>query len=470
MKRTAVAVVGGGITGLAAAHALASRSIDFLLIEKEKRLGGTIRTEREGGFLLDAGPDAFLAQKPEGVALCRELGIEKRMIPTNSAERAVYVWRRGHLHPLPEGMVLTVPTRILPLLSSSLFSVPGKLRMALELVIPARHGEDESIASFVGRRLGQEALDRLAEPLLAGIHSGDPERLSMNFLFPRFVELEKKYGSLIRGMRRAAPRGNPADKGGETRSVFLSLEGGLVELVDAISDSLPEGALLRGEGVQALRKEGEHYVLRLGSGEEVSASACLLAIPLRAAERLIENVSPDVADLLAGIPTVSTAVVFLGFRREQVRHPLNGYGFVVPRTEGRRILAATFVSSKFANRAPKSHVLLRAFLGGARDPDALGLSDEALVGLARQELGEILGELGEPSFSRVYRWQQGTPQVEVGHADRVAAVEARLQKLPGLDLAANGFRGVGIPDCIADGRRSAEALGEFVAKEAAAQL
>ncbi len=467
MKRTSVAVVGGGITGLAAAHTLARKSIDFLLIEKEQRLGGTIRTEHEAGFLLDTGPDAFLAQKPDGVALCRELGIEKRLIPTNPAERAVFVLHGGRLHPLPEGMVLTVPTRIFPLASSSLFSITGKMRMALEFLIPARQEPDESIASFVRRRLGKEALERLAEPLLAGIHSGDAERLSMSFLFPRFVELEKKHGSLIRGMRKAVPRRHPDKKGGKAPSIFLSLEGGLGELVDAISERLPEGTVLRGEGVRAIRMEGKRYCLRLDSGEEVSASACVLAVPLRAAERLVEGVSTDVADLLVGIPAVSTAVCFLGFPREQVRHPLNGYGFVVPRTEGRRILAATFVSSKFANRAPSSQVLLRAFLGGARDPDVLGLSDVALSELARRELGEILGLLGEPSFSRVHRWQDGTPQVEVGHADRLAAIEARLRETPGLELAGNGVRGVGIPDCIADGRRRAEAAVEFLESGAA---
>ena len=473
MKRTSVVVIGGGITGLAAAYTLARKSIDFLLIEKEPRLGGTIRTEREARFLLDTGPDAFLAQKPDGVALCRELGLEKRLISTNPVERAVYVLHGGRLHPLPEGMVLTVPTRILPMVSSSLFSLAGKVRMALDLLIPARTGPDESIASFVRRRLGQEALERLAEPLLAGIHSGDPERLSMSFLFPRFVELEKKHGSLILGMRKAAPRRTPDKKGGLEASIFLSLEGGLGELVDAIAERLPEDSLLIGEGVRALWKDGEGYCLRLDSGEEISASACVMAAPLRVAERLVENVSSDIADLLIGIPTVSTAVVFLGFPREQVRHPLNGYGFVVPRTEGRRILAATFVSSKFANRAPSSHVLLRAFLGGARDPDVLGLSDTALVDLAVRELGGILGSLGEPSFSRVRRWQHGTPQVEVGHADRLAAIEARLKEMPGLELAGNGIRGVGIPDCIADGRGSAEAAVQFLesgARESTAEV
>ena len=462
MKSTTVAVVGGGITGLAAAHTLARQSVPFLLLERETRLGGTIRTERADGFLLDAGPDAFLAQKPEAVMLCRELGIEDRLIPTNPTARAVSVLDRNRLHPLPEGMVLTVPTRILPLAMSSLFSPWGKLRMACEPLIPPRRGGgDESIASFVTRRLGRQALERLAEPLLAGIHSGDPERLSMNALFPRFVELEEKYGSLIRGMRKMTPRRSS----GQSASVFLSLQGGLSELVEAVTAQLPEGSVRRGDGVHRVRWEGGLYVLRLASGEEVSASACILAVPLRVAERLVGELSSDLAALLGGIRTVSTAVVFLGFPREEVRHSLQGYGFVVPRTAKRRILAATFVSSKFPHRAPGSHVLLRVFLGGARDPEALALSDAALIDVARSELSGILGPLGTPSLTRVYRWEQSTPQVEVGHAKRLAAIEDRLGGWPGLELAGNGLRGVGIPDCISDGRRSAEAIREFLEAE-----
>jgi oxygen-dependent protoporphyrinogen oxidase len=468
MKRTSVVVIGGGITGLSAAYTLAGKSIDFLLIEQERRLGGTIRTERAEGFLLDAGPDAFLAQKPEAEALCREVGLGERVIPTIPAERAVYVLDRGRLHPLPEGMVLTVPTRVLPLATSSLFSVSGKLRMGLELLIPPRRdGQDESIASFIRRRLGRQALERLAEPLLAGIHSGEPERLSMDFLFPRFVQLEKKYGSLIRGMRKVAPPRNPKNND-EPPSVFLTLEGGLGELVEAVAAKLPAGSVREGEGVREVRREGGRYLLKLSSGEEVSASACIVAVPLRAAERLMENVSAELAALLAGIPTVSTAVAFLGFPRGEVRHPLAGYGVVVPRTEKRRILAATFVSSKFPNRAPSTHVLLRVFFGGARDPEVLALSDAALVDLARAELTAILGDLGDPSFSRVYRWQHGTPQIEVGHAGRLEAVEARLRELPGLQLAGNGLRGVGIPDCISDGRLQAEAAGRFLSSGATA--
>jgi oxygen-dependent protoporphyrinogen oxidase len=459
VRETPVVIVGGGITGLSCAYTLAGRSIDFLLIEKQERLGGTIATERVDDFILDTGPDAFLIQKPDGLALCRELGLDDDLIPTNPEQRAVYVLFRGRLHPLPEGMVLTVPSRFLPLALSGLFSPLGKLRMGLELFIPARRdGQEESITSFVERRLGREVLDRLAEPLLAGIHSGDPDRLSMNELFPRFVGLEKKYGSLIRGIRKAkVPRGSGAKK-----TLFMSLSGGLSVLVDALVDKLPRDAIVQGAGVERIRREGSGYVVETSAGEPISCRALALCLPAKAAGRLAEGLSADLSRTLTSQTSVSTAVVFLAFPREKVAHPLAGYGFVVPRTEGKRILAATFVSTKFPNRAPGSHVLLRGFLGGARDPEVLDLSDQQMVELVRRELSEILCDLPAPSLSRVCRWTDSTPQVELGHGERTARIDSLLSQIPGLQVSANGLRGVGIPDCIADGRRVGETLAAFI--------
>lgn len=459
MRETSIVIVGGGITGLSCAYSLANRSVDFLLIEKQQRLGGTIATERVDDFILDTGPDAFLIQKPDGLALCRELGLGEKLIPTNPDQRAVYVLFRGRLHPLPEGMVLTVPTRFLPLALSSLFSPLGKLRMGLEVFIPPRRDEgEESITSFIERRLGREVLERLAEPLLAGIHSGDPDRLSMNELFPRFVGMERKYGSLIRGMLKTRP---PSSSGSE-RSLFMSLSGGLSDLVDAVTGKLPADAVLRGTGAEQIRRNGTRYVVETSSGESLSCHAVALCLPLQAAGRLAEGLSTDLGRTLTSQVSVSTVLVFLAFRREDVRHPLTGYGFVVPRKEGRRILAGTFVSTKFPNRAPSSHVLLRAFLGGARDPGVLELSDRQLVELARAELAEVLCDLPTPTFSRVYRWVGATPQMELGHGDRLAILDRLLCEFPGLQVAANGLRGVGIPDCIADGRRSAEAMVNYL--------
>jgi oxygen-dependent protoporphyrinogen oxidase len=462
VKETSVVVVGGGITGLACAYALTRHAIDFLLFDKQNRLGGTIATERVDDFILDTGPDAFLIQKPDALALCRELGLDEELIPTNPEQRAVYVLYRGRLHPLPEGMVLTVPSRFLPLALSSLFSPMGKLRMGLELFIPARRDDrEESISSFIKRRLGGEVLERLAEPLLAGIHSGDPERLSMDELFPRFVGLEKKYGSLIRGIRKM----RPPKSSGPPRTLFMSLAGGLSVLVDKLNAELPADAVVRGNGVERIKREGSRYFVETSAGEPISCRALALCIPAGAAGRLAAGLSPCLNRALEEHRSVSTAVVFLAFRRKEVRHPLDGYGFVVPRTEEKRILAATFVSTKFPNRAPPSHVLMRAFLGGQRDPEVLELPDQRLVELAETELAEILGGLPAPSFSRVCRWPDSTPQVEVGHREKMAAIDTLLSQFPGLQIAANGLRGTGIPDCIADGKRVGEALASFLKKD-----
>jgi oxygen-dependent protoporphyrinogen oxidase len=356
-------------------------------------------------------------------------------------------------------MVLTVPTRILPFAFSGLFSMRGKLRMGLEFVIPPRTSEEEeSISSFIERRLGREALERLAEPLLAGIHSGDPDRLSMDQLFPRFVTLEKKYGSLIRGMRKVRPTGGSRSP----TTVFMSLSGGLIELVEAVEKKLPPESVLLDKSVQRVWQEGGRYVVETNSGEQFSGRALVIGSPLREAARLAVGVCPELAENLSGYKSVSTAVVFLGFRREEVRHPLDGYGFVVPASEDLHLLASTFVSTKFPNRAPDSHVLLRGFLGGARDPAVLEYSDQELVELVRDELSGVLGELPEPSLSRVCRWMDGTPQVEVGHGDNLARLDRLLAELPGFQVTGNGLRGVGIPDCISDGGRVAEKVARYL--------
>jgi oxygen-dependent protoporphyrinogen oxidase len=447
-----VAVVGGGITGLAAAWTLTGRGVPFLLLEASERWGGVIRTELQDGFVLDAGPDAILAQKPEGLALCRELGLSERLVPTSAEKRGVFVLRAGRLHPLPQGMFLAVPTRILPLLRSGLFSWPGKLRMGLELLIPRRKEDgDESIAAFLRRRLGDEVVSRLGEPLLAGIHSGDPERLSIQATFPRFVELERRHGSLIRGLLRL-PR-----SAGPPPPAFYSLACGLGELVGALVARLPAASLAPGQAVTSLARAQDGFVLGLGEGRRVAARSVVLAVPARSAAALLEPELPDASAILAGIPFVSTATVLLGYRREDVDHPLDGHGLVVPRGEGLRCAAVTFASTKFPGRAPEGAVLLRAFLGGARDPEVLALGDAALLRVVQEELRTLLGARGEPCLSRVYRWPQATPQMEVGHAQRIADLERRLAALPGLLLAGAGLRGTGIPDSVADGRRAAEA-------------
>ena len=454
---TRVLIVGGGVSGLTLAYQLFSQGCDCLLVEAKKRLGGLIRTVERDGFILDGGPDAFLTQKPQALALCEELGLSADVIPTNTERRKVFVLQKGQLHPLPTGMRLTVPTQAWPLLTSSLFSIGGKLRMAAERFVPARRDiKEESIASFVTRRFGREAMVRLAEPLMAGIHCGDPERLSMDALFPRLLELERQYGSLTRAFTR------PGNDGLSTATVFASLKGGLAMMVKALAARLPEENIWTGCEVTAIER-AERGFRSYVEGAEIYSSVLVLALPLRVAETLLQGLAFGVADGLSKISTVSSVVVFHAFEHSGVPHPMNGYGFIVPRTEQSRLLAGTFVSTKFPNRAPKSTALIRTFLGGTRDPDILSLSDEEIVALSLSELKQILGSsLGIPLFSEVVRWPDRTPQIELGHRDKLDRINSALVEQPGLFVLASGLAGVGIPDCVLEARTLASRIADFL--------
>jgi oxygen-dependent protoporphyrinogen oxidase len=457
VTHTTVALIGGGISGLSAAYVLHKRQVPYLLLEAGPSLGGVIRTETRDGFLLEGGPDSMLAQKPEGIALCRELGLGERLVPTNPDLRSVYILRRRKLHPLPEGMMLAIPTKILPFARSGLFSWPGKLRMGLDLVIPGGNGRgDESIASFLRRRFGQEAVERLGEPLLAGIHLGDPERLSILATFPRFRALEEKHGSLVRGMW-AGPKPAP---GTRRAAAFYSLLGGLREMVDALVVRLERERIWTKAAVRAVSRTAGGFSLAVQGGETVSAEQVIVAAPGPKVAPALEGLVPEAARALAAIPFASSATVLLGYRREDVAHPLGGYGMVVPRTEGLRTTALTFVSTKFPHRAPEGHVLLRAFLGGVRDEEVMGLTDAEMVDTVKSEMSGILGLRGAPVMSRVFRWPGGTPQLEVGHLERMAAVGERIAAVAGLHLTGAGIRSTGIPDSIADGTRAGELAAE----------
>jgi oxygen-dependent protoporphyrinogen oxidase len=459
VTKTTVAIIGGGISGLSAAYALHKRQVPYLLLEAGPRLGGVIQTEMRDGFLLEGGPDSMLAQKPEGLALCRELGLGDRLVPTNPDQRAVFILHRRRLHALPEGMMLAVPTQVLPFARSGLFSWLGKMRMGLDLVIPRRAGnDDESIASFLRRRFGEEAVERLGEPLLAGIHAGDPERLSILATFPRFRDLEIEHGSLVRGMwKTPRPRLKP---GAKPPSAFYSLRGGLREMVDALVARFAPGTVRMEAVVRHLSRNGRGYAIGLDGGETVGAERVIVAAPGPKIAPALEGLVPDVARALAAIPFASSATVLLGYRRDDVTHPLAGYGFVVPRTEGLRTSAVSFVSTKFPNRAPEGHVLLRGFLGGVRDAEVLRLSDEEMLATVRREMAGLLGLRGEPVLTRVFRWPDGTPQLEVGHLEKMEAVERRVSQVPGLFLTGAGLRSTGIPDSVADATRAAEAAAE----------
>lgn len=448
-----VAVVGGGIAGLAATYELQLRGLDVRLLEASPRLGGVIQTERTDGWVIDAGPDALLVQKPAAVGLCRELGLGDRLIST-LLPRTAYVLRDGRLRPLVEGSFLGFPIGLGALARSSLFSWAGKLRMAGEVVVPRGGRDDESIASFVRRRFGEEALDYLAEPLLAGIHAGDAERLSMRALFPRLVDAERQAGSVLRSLR--ALQVTPSPQG-----AFVSLPGGVGELVDALAHALRPGTVRLSARVTELHRSALFTIE--APGATLQARAVILSIPAYTAGGLLRGFDTTLAGLCDAVPYASTATVAFGYRRDQIRHPLEGSGFVVPRVERNPLLAATWVSSKWPGRAPDGFALVRGFLGGGRDPNRLELSDEELIHIAQDALVETLEIEGDPVVTRLFRFPRQSPQYEVGHLKRVASIEQRLASVPGVFLAGSGFRAIGIPDCIADGRETAARAAAFLA-------
>jgi oxygen-dependent protoporphyrinogen oxidase len=451
-----VAIVGAGISGLAAAYELSGRGLSVRVLDARPRAGGVIRTDRFEGWVIDGGPDSLLVQKPGAVALCGELGLADRLVSVLQP-RTAYVLRNGRLHPLAEGSFLGFPLSAGALAASSLFSPAAKIRMASEVLIPRRRGdEDETIASFVRRRFGAEATDYLAEPLLAGIHAGDADRLSIRALFPRLVEAEQQAGSVVRALRRL--RQPPSARG-----AFVSLPGGLGEFVDTLQRALPPGVLQLSSRVGDVRRAST-FVIDSASGP-VAARAVILAVAAYTAGALLRGFDTTLASLCESIPYASTATIAFGYRREQIGHPMRGTGFVVPRAERLALLAGTWVSAKWPGRAPDGHALLRGFLGGGRDPHRLDRTDDDLIATAREELSRLLRIDGPPLFSRVYRWTRQSPQYEVGHLQRVARIDQRLAAVPGLFLTGSGFRAIGIPDCVADGRDTAAAAAAYVAAQ-----
>lgn len=477
---TPVVIVGGGIAGLSAAYELHTRGVPFTLVERGARTGGVIVSEQIEGFTLDGGPDALLVQKPDAVALCREIGLGDRLVATLPPRRA-YILRDGALHALPAGSVLGIPTRVGPFVRTRLFSWPGKLRMGLERFVPPRRDEsDESIGHFIERRFGREAKTYLAEPLLAGIHAGDVDRLSIKALFPRFHAAERRHGSLLKAFRvqaasTVAPGARPPADG-----AFRSLAGGLSEMVRALTNVLPPDSVRLNAAATRVglrppapagrsspgRDEAGGFQVELATGEVLEAQAVVLAAPAYASGTLVRGIDAELARLFAEVPYASSATVALGFARDAVGHPLDGSGFVVPKAEGVGILAASWSSSKWPGRAPESRVLLRTFVGGARDPGALDRSDAELVALSLDAIRPILRIAGAPLLARVYRWPRANAQHEVGQVERMEAIERRLSAHPGLFVTGSGFRGVGIPDCVADGRATAVKATEWLRRSA----
>ena len=493
-----IVIIGGGISGLAAAHRLlelreqADRRLEVLLLESSDRLGGVMGSSYRDGFVLERGPDSFISEKPWALALSERIGLTPHLVGTNDEHRRNFVVHGGRLHPLPDGFLMMAPTRFLPLLRSSLFSWPGKLRMGCDLLLPrAPEQDDESLGAFVTRRLGREALERVVQPLVGGIYTADPDELSLAATMPRFLQMERERGSVIRSMwSQARAARTRSQRSGARWSLFVSVDRGMQGLVDALAKQLPPATIRlnctakalhpgvrplsqRGQRPQGARdsRAGAHPDGNQETHEDrqlrwqietdaatIECDAVILATPAHRSAALLAPLDAGLAEELGGIGYTSSATISLAYRRDQVPDRLDGFGFVVPRIEGRGIIACTYSSVKYPGRAPAGHVLLRAFVGGAFQEELVQRDDGELLALVRRELEQLLGIREVPLFDEIHRHWQAMPQYRVGHLVRLRRIEERLSQHPGLQLAGNGYRGVGVPDCIHSGESAAEAL------------
>jgi oxygen-dependent protoporphyrinogen oxidase len=462
-----VVIVGGGISGLGAAWYIEQQAresgvpVRVTVLEAGTRWGGKIQTDTIDGlgdtpFVVEGGPDSFLTQKPAALGLARELGLSAELLGTNDRMRHVFVLNRGKPVKLPDGVLLIVPTKFMPFALSPLISPLGKLRMGCDLFIPRRRDErDETLADFVRRRLGTEALDKIAEPLMSGIYNAEAERQSLLATFPRFRQLEREHGSLVRGMLASRRRQPAAPPNAPKTALFMSLRAGTQVLVDTLVSRL--GADLRlNSGVTALARTVNAYTLTLTSGEQMDADAVILTAPAHTTADLVHPFAPEAAAHLKTIRYVSTGTISLAFRAADLPRPLSGFGVVIPNSERRPINAITISSTKFDGRAPEGYVLLRVFFGGSRSPHSMALHDEALLATVRGELSSILGIEATPLFHRIYRWHEANPQYDLDHLERVDAIERALPL--GLHIAGSAYRGVGLPDCIASAQTAARAV------------
>lgn len=490
-----IAIIGGGIAGLAAAYTLAQARkegapIEEMLFEANPRIGGVIRTEVVDGFVIEAGPDSFLAEKPQAAALARELGLGSDLMGSNDEARRTYILHRGCLHPLPDGLMFLVPTRLWPMITTKLLPFSTKLAAAWELFSWRRDGEraDESVASFVRRHYGEAMVENIADPLLAGVYGGDSALLSVRSVLPRFWEMERQHGSLTRAtlhnmrLRRAAAKaktaspGNSAGKGSDpppNPPLFMTLQGGLEQLTQRLAAEIERYRVFVRRRVMGLEfgsggpgggtdSCSRRFRIACQGDRVYDADAVVLALPAYLAGELVSSLDTQLSEALESIPYSSSMTVSLAFD-ESVKAALPpGFGFLVPRHEQRRMLACTFVHAKFNHRAPDGKALLRCFLGGIRDRGVLDLGDEEAIDLVRKELNDILHFTNDPLFYRVHRWPSSMAQYPVGHADCTRLIERRVQDLPGLYLAGNAYSGIGVSDCIRTGKLAASQALAYV--------
>ncbi len=469
-----IAIIGGGIAGLAAAYELekaraACAAVEYTLYEARLRLGGSLASEIVNGAVLERGPDSFLTEKPAAAELCRELGIDADLIPSNDAARKTYIVVRNRLVALPDGLMFLVPTKLVPTALTRLFGLRTKARMALELLHPPRpSGHDESVAALVERHFGQEAVDRLADPLLSGIYGGDSAQLSAQTVLPRLVEMETKYGSLTRGMlaahnkMRAMTKNSSKSPNRVAPAIFTALRGGMAQLVDAITARLNPASVRTATPVSAIKKTEEGWSVEAG-GVRDEFDALIVAASAWAAGPLLAAADPVLGSDLGAIPYSSSITVNLMYDEASIGRLPEGFGFLVPAVEGRSMLACTFVHRKFLGRTPPGKAVFRAFLGGIKHNELLAETDNTLVAIVRREMSEILGARTfspavEPEHAQVSRWRGAMAQYAVGHRERMQRIAAHVAALPGLRLAGNAYDGIGVPDCIRLGRKAAREL------------
>ncbi len=469
-----VIIIGGGIAGLTAAVHLKAgakvhgKATEVLLLEKNGRIGGKILTERIGDYLVEGGPDSFLPEKVQALHLARQVGLESELLPSNDQFKGTFIFSGGRLHTLPEGVMLMVPTMFRPMVNSSLISWPGKIRMGLELFVPKRKKQgDESLASFVTRRLGRECLEKIAEPLVAGIHTSNPDNMSVEATFPRFLEMERKSGSLIRGMLAAMKRRPHATLTGPSKTkpgapkmtYFMSFRNGMQELAQACADFIGGDSIRTGAAVKVIEPKGKGYAVVLENGETLTADQVVIGTAAYDTAAMISEFAPGPAEQMLKIDWSSAANISLAFRKEDVRTPLKGFGFLVPKTEGRRVNAATYSSIKWSHRAPDDRIMLRVFLGGGNREDLVyDLDDEAMKKTVLEELDAIVGLRAEPQFAKIYRWNRAMPKYTVGHLDRMTVLDREIAMHPGLHLIGCSYRGIGIGGCVQEAQVAAERI------------
>jgi oxygen-dependent protoporphyrinogen oxidase len=457
MKKTAI--VGGGISALACAVNLKEKGLDFTVFEKEDFAGGKLLTEKIGGFTVEGGPDSYLPEKFWSVQLIKKVGLAAEMLCSNDEFKGTFIYSGGRLHLLPEGVMLMVPTMIMPLAKSRLISWPGKIRMGMELFVPPRKDmKDESLAEFVTRRLGRECLEKIAEPLVAGIHTSNPDNMSVFATFPRFVEMERNSGSLIKGMIAAMKRMPSQNPSGPKMTYFMSLKEGMQELVRGCLSYIGEESVKTGADVVSVEKKEGGYRITFGDGATADFDAVVLAAPSYASEDILKSADEELYGRLSAIEWSSSATVSIAFRKDDIKKPLPGFGFIVPRIEDRRINACTWSSVKWSHRAPEDTVLIRSFVGGGHHEEIVSLGDNELLSAVLEELGEIAGIRAAPVFFKIYRWFRGMPKYTVGHLERIAAIDERLKEHRGLFLIGCSYRGIGIGDCVKSGFDAAAAI------------